>query len=151
MYQKILVPIDGSDTSQRGLDEAIKLAKDQHAVIRLLHVVNEWMVVATNEGAFYTGDLIQGLREGGKALLEKSRAAVSAAGIQVETELVEANGGHAGHAIVKDAENSKADIIVLGTHGRRGLGRLLMGSDAEQVVREARVPVLLIRQPAGKR
>lgn len=149
MYQKILVPIDGSDTSARGLSEAMKLAKDQRAAIRLIHVVNELMVVATYEGTLYSGELIQALREGGQKVLDKARATVAAAGIPVEVELLEAHGGQAGHAIVKDAERSQADIIVLGTHGRRGLSRLVMGSDAEQVVREAKVPVLLVRRPEG--
>lgn len=147
MYQKILVPIDGSDTSARGLTEAMKLAKDQTAKIRLIHVVNELMVIASYEGSIYSGELIQALRDGGQKVLDKAKAQVAAAGIQVEAELLEAHGGQAGHAIVKDAERSHADIIVLGTHGRRGLSRLVMGSDAEQVVRQAMVPVLLVRKP----
>ena len=147
MYQKILVPIDGSNTSSRGLEEAIKLAKDQRARIRLIHVVNELMVATTYEGTIYTGELIQAVRDGGQKLLDNTKAKVAAAGIEVEAELLEATGGHAGHTIVTDAERSQVDLIVLGTHGRRGLSRLLMGSDAEQVVREAKVPVLLVRQP----
>ena len=147
MYQKILVPIDGSNTSSRGLEEAIKLAKDQRARIRLIHVVNELMVATTYEGTIYTGELIQAVRDGGQKLLDNTKAKVAAAGIEVEAELLEATGGHAGHTIVTDAERSQVDLIVLGTHGRLGLSRLLMGSDAEQVVREAKVPVLLVRQP----
>jgi nucleotide-binding universal stress UspA family protein len=147
MYQKILVPIDGSHASSRGLAEAIKLAKDQRARIRLIHVVNELMVATTYEGTIYTGELIQAVRDGGQKLLDNTKAKVAAAGIEVEAELLEATGGHAGHTIVKDAEYSQVDLIVLGTHGRRGLSRLVMGSDAEQVVRETQVPVLLVRQP----
>lgn len=149
MYQKILVPIDGSDTSTRGLAEAVKLARDQGATIRLIHVVNELMVVASYEGTIYSGELIQALRESGRKILDNARQQVATAGVQVETELLEAHGGQAGNAIVKDAEQCRADIIVLGTHGRRGLSRLVMGSDAEQVVRQARVPVLLVRNPEG--
>lgn len=147
MYKKILVPIDGSDTSTRGLTEAMKLAKDQSAKIRLIHVVNELMIVSSYEGTIYSGELIQALRDGGQKVLDKAKAQVAAAGIQVEAELLEAHGGQAGHTIIKDAEHSHADIIVLGTHGRRGLSRLVMGSDAEQVVRQAKVPVLLVRNP----
>lgn len=147
MYHKILVPIDGSDTSARGLEEALKLAKDQAAKLRLIHVVNELMVVASYEGTIYSGELVQALRDSGQKVLDNARQKVSAAGVQVECELLEAHGGQAGNAIVKDAEQCHADIIVLGTHGRRGLSRLVMGSDAEQVVRQARVPVLLVRNP----
>lgn len=148
MYKKILVPIDGSDTSLRGLNEAMKLAKDQGAKIRLIHIVNELMVVASYEGTIYSGELIQALRDSGQKILNKAQQSVAAAGVQVEVELLEAHGGQAGNAIIKDAEQSLADIIVLGTHGRRGLSRLVMGSDAEQVVRQARVPVLLVRNPS---
>ena len=145
MYKKILVPIDGSETSAKGLLEAQKLAKNQQATIRLIHVINELMVVATYEATIYSGELINALRENGQKLLNDARQKVAATGIPVETELLEAHGGQAGQVIVKDAEQSHADIIVLGTHGRRGLSRLVMGSDAEHVVRLAKVPVLLVR------
>lgn len=147
MYKKILVPIDGSDTAARGLNEALKLAKDQSATIRLIHVVNELMVIASYEGTIYSGELVQALRDSGQKVLDNAQQKVSAMGVPVESELLEAHGGQAGNAIVKDAEQCHADIIVLGTHGRRGFSRLVMGSDAEQVVRQARVPVLLVRDP----
>lgn len=148
MYQKILAPIDGSPTADRGLAEAMKLANDQKATIRLIHVVNELMVMASYEGTIYSGELITALRESGEKILEKGRQQVAAAGIAVESELLQAHGGQAGGAIVHDAEQCHADIIVLGTHGRRGLSRVVMGSDAEQVVRLAKIPVLLVRNPA---
>lgn len=147
MYQKILVPIDGSKTAARGLDEATKLAKALGSTIRLIHVVNELMIVATYEGTVYSGELVEALRESGKKILAQAKDKVSAAGVNVQIELLEAHGGHAGTVIVQDASQSRADLIVLGTHGRRGLSRLVMGSDAEQVVRQAAVPVLLVRQP----
>jgi len=145
MYQRILAPIDGSNTAARGLTEAIRLAKDQSAKLRVIHVVNELMMVSSYEGTIYSGELIEALRESGRNILSKAAEQVKAAGVQVETELLEAHGGHAGDVIVKDANQWNADIIVLGTHGRRGLGRLVMGSDAEQVLRQAKVPVLLVR------
>lgn len=145
MYQRILVPIDGSNTAARGLVEATRLAKDQGAKLRVIHVVNELMMVASYEGTIYSGELIEALRESGRTILAKAAEQLKASGLQVETALLEAQGGHAGDAIVKDAEQWQADIIVLGTHGRRGLGRLVMGSDAEQVLRQAKVPVLMVR------
>lgn len=146
MYQKILVPVDGSKTAQRGLQEALKLAKALGASVRLIHVVNEFAVIATYEGMVYSGELVEALRKSGKQLLEKAEQEVKAAGVAVQSELIEARSGQAGSEIVHDASNSKCELIVLGTHGRRGLSRLLMGSDAEQVVRQATVPVLLVRQ-----
>lgn len=151
MYQRILVPIDGSSTAARGLVEATRLAKDQGARLRIIHVVNELTMMASYEGTLYSGELIEALRESGRTILAKAAAQLKVSGVQVETALVEAHGGHAGDVIVKDAEQWQADIIVLGTHGRRGLGRLVMGSDAEQVLRQAKVPVLLVRSlPAAK-
>lgn len=147
MYQRILVPIDGSTTAARGLAEALQLAKEQHARLRIIHVVNELMMTSY-EGTIYAGELLEALRESGRTILHKAEEQVKAAGVTVETDLLEAHGGHAGDLIVKDAEQWRADIIVLGTHGRRGLGRLVMGSDAEQVLRQANVPVLLVRSPA---
>jgi nucleotide-binding universal stress UspA family protein len=145
MYQRILVPVDGSDISDNGLREAIRLARDQQAQLRLIHVLNELTVVAAYEGTMYSSELVQTLRDNGNKVLLKAAEKVKAAGLQVETALIEAHVGHAGDVIVRDAQQWPADIIVLGTHGRRGMARLLMGSDAEQVVRHATVPVLLTK------
>ena len=145
MYKKILVPIDGSSAAARGLQEAIKLATDQRATIRLIHVINELMVVSSYEATIYTADLINALRDSGNKLLDRAKQQVTNAGIVVESEMLEAHGGQAGITIADDAAKSYADLIVIGTHGRRGFSRLLMGSDAEQVVRSAKVPVLLVR------
>jgi len=145
MYQKILVPVDGSKTAQRGLQEALKLAKALNSTIRLIHVVNEFAVIATYEGMVYSKELVDSLIQSGKKVLAQAEQDVRAAGVAVQSELVEARSGQAGTEILHDATKSKADLIVLGTHGRRGLSRLLMGSDAEQVVRQSNVPVLLVR------
>lgn len=150
MYQRILVPVDGSDVSANGLREAMRLAHDQHAKLRLIHVINELAIIAAYEGTLYTSELLEALRDGGMKILDRAAGQVKAAGLQVETALLEANGGHAGDAIVRDAQQWPADIIVLGTHGRRGMARLLMGSDAEQVVRHATVPVLLVKPQLDK-
>ncbi len=150
MYKKILVPVDGSAAAARGLEEAIKLAKDQNAKIRLIHVINELMVVSTYEATIYTGDLISALRESGNKLLDRVKQQVANAGIQVESEMLEAHSGQAGNTIAHDADHAHCDLIVIGTHGRRGLSRVVMGSDAEQVVRLAKVPVLLVRSADAK-
>jgi nucleotide-binding universal stress UspA family protein len=147
MYQRILVPVDGSDVSDIGLGEAMRLAHDQQARLRLIHVVNELAVIAAYEGTIYSNELIQTLRDNGAKILQKAADRVKAAGLQVETSVIEAHGGHAGDAIVREAQQWPADIIVLGTHGRRGMARLVLGSDAEQVVRQASVPVLLVKPP----
>jgi nucleotide-binding universal stress UspA family protein len=103
VYKKILVPIDGSETSAKGLLEAQKLAKNQQATIRLIHVINELMVVASYEATIYSGELINALRENGQKILNDARQKVVAADISVEAELLEAHGGQAGQVIVNDA------------------------------------------------
>jgi nucleotide-binding universal stress UspA family protein len=145
MYQKILVPIDGSDTAKLGLDEAVRLANDQNASLRLIHVVNEAMIFSSYEGDLYTGELLDALRASGRVILATGEAQVRGQGLAVETALLEAQGGQAGEVIVRDAKEWRADLIVLGTHGRRGIRRLVLGSDAEHVVRLTPAPVLLIR------
>jgi nucleotide-binding universal stress UspA family protein len=146
MYQKILVPVDGSPTSSRGLQEAIKLARLTGARLRLMHVVDEISFATGMEAAtMATGEMIQLLREGGSMLLKKAAARAGKAGLRVDTVLCDSIAGRVCDHVVEQASLWRADLIVLGTHGRRGVGRLLMGSDAEMIARLASVPVLLVR------
>jgi nucleotide-binding universal stress UspA family protein len=146
MYQRILVPIDGSPTAQQGLAEAIKLARLTGGAIRLLHVVDELsFALGASSFAAYSGDVFELLREGGQTILSEAKAQVEAAGIKVDTLLRDSFEGRVCDLVVDSAKAWPADVIVIGTHGRRGVGRLLIGSDAEQIVRYAPVPVLLVR------
>ncbi len=145
MYKRILVPIDGSDTAALGLREAIKLARDQGGQIRIVHVVNELPLVSTELSGIVYEQLAEQLRESGTALLTSAEALVRNAGVPVDTQLVELLDGQAGEYVVGTAKDWPADIIVCGTHGRRGLRRIVMGSDAEFIVRHSPVPILLIR------
>lgn len=146
MYTHILVPVDGSPTSDRGLEEAVKLARLTGARLRLVHVVDQ-LIYATgmdSVGAMTT-NLIPLLREGGEQILETCKARAEASGVPVETVLLDSFAGRVCDLVVAEAAKWHADLIVLGTHGRRGVGRILMGSDAEQIVRLAPIPVLLVR------
>jgi|SRR5687767_14704859 nucleotide-binding universal stress UspA family protein len=152
MSRRILVPIDGSPTSNRGLAEAIKLAKSQKAKMCLLHVVdNSAVTMAPDMGGLYVDRLMDMMRESGKQALAKAAAAARSRGIKASTILVESITRPVADVIVAQARRWGADLIVLGTHGRRGLSRLVMGSDAEGVVRTATVPVLLVRAPGRRR
>ena len=146
MYQRILVPFDGSATAARGLAEAIKLAQLTHARLRLIHVVDELSFsLAAGEGLTFTGDLLNMLREGGAAILADGATNARASGLTVETVLKDSFAGRVCDLVIAEAGSWPADLIVLGTHGRRGVGRLFMGSDAENIGRGAPIPVLLIR------
>jgi len=143
MYQRILVPVDGSPTSSRGLDEAIRLAKMAGGRIRLVHVVDGLVLSTGLELA--SCDVVGILTEAGAEMLSAAKATVEASGIAVDTFLSEAFNERVCDVVVAQARQWNADVIVIGTHGRRGIGRLLIGSDAEQIVRAAPVPVLVVR------
>ena len=148
MYTHILVPVDGSPTSNRGLDEAVKLAQLTGAKLRLIHVIDELVYAVGMDGmGTMAADLLPLLREGGEQILAKCRARVEASGVAVDTVLSDGYVGRVSDRVVAEAAAWHADLIVLGTHGRRGVGRVLLGSDAEQIVRLAMTPVLLVRSP----
>ena len=146
-YQRILVPIDGSPTSMRGLDEAIGLAKATGASLRLLHVLDELVFVSGFEsGATYAKDVVPRLRKRAASILEAGHAHAAAAGVTVDTLLVECFARLTCEIVSEQAIAWNADLIVAGTHGRRGVRRMMLGSDAEQIARMAPVPVLLVRE-----
>jgi nucleotide-binding universal stress UspA family protein len=148
MYGKILVPVDGSETSTRGLNEAIKIAKIQGSQVRLVHIVNEFILDITYSAGCFPNNLIESLVKTGRSVLDAAESAAKKEGVKVDSVLVESIGGRAGELIVAQAKTWRPDLIVMGTHGRRGLARLALGSDAEQVLRFSPVPVLLVRAPA---
>ncbi len=150
MYKRILVAVDGSATSLRGLDEAIKVAKASRAQLLLVHVVNEIVMTPEYLPAAYYDRIFQSLREAGIKLLEDAADLVRRVDLSCEQKLVEIAGARVADEIVKQAREWSADLIVMGTHGRRGFNRLTLGSDAELVLRLSSVPLLLVRDgPEG--
>ncbi|TSA42409.1 MAG: universal stress protein [Betaproteobacteria bacterium] len=150
MYQRILVPVDGSHTSTLGLQEAIRIAIDQRARLRIIHVVDELVVAQNFDGYFNTGDLLDALRDAGKKAIQNALALTRKHDLKAESALFESLGGRISEVIVKEAKKWRADLIVMGTHGRRGVTRMVLGSDAEAILRTTPVPVLLVRSPDRK-
>lgn len=145
MYQRILVPIDGSATADRALQEAIKLAAGK-ARLRLVYVIEEaYPLDAEGYAVIDHAALQEAVRKTGERALVQAAKEVRHAGIEAETALLQVPGERIASVIDGDAQKWKADLIVIGTHGRSGLSRLLLGSVAEGVVRSASVPVLLVR------
>lgn len=146
MYQRILVPVDGSVPSAQALAEAIELARHLRSRMHLVHVVEPWMMVTPETMPATMHEIAENIRAIGAKLLQECEDEAVKAGVAVDATLIETLGSSAGESIVKKANEIAADLIVCGTHGRRGLRRLVMGSDAEQIVRRASVPVLLVRK-----
>lgn len=145
MYKRILCPVDGSQTSQYGLMEAIRLAKDQQAALLVLHVIDMYFPMINATGDYNLVYMDEVLRQRGKKVLKKAEAACKKAGITAESKTLEIVGAKVAEAIIAQARTWPADLIVLGTHGLRGVKRMVMGSDAETIVRSSPVPVLLVR------
>jgi len=145
MYGKILVPVDGSETSKRGLTEACRLAKEQNARLRCLHVIDEHYLTANYMGVMYVPEIMDKLHDNGKEILNESSEQAKMSGVKVDSVLRESAERRVSDMIIHEAETWAADLIVMGTHGRRGLSHLALGSDAESVVRNSPVPVLLVR------
>lgn len=150
MYKQLLVPVDGSEPSMLGLAEAIKIAKSDGSKLHLVHVVDEVAPFGMDLPARAIEQFIDALRERGKEILGKAQREVFENALKSEGVLLETIGGRAADLIIEHAKQCKADLIVMGTHGRRGLRRLALGSDAELVVRSSQVPVLLVRGAASK-
>lgn len=150
MYRRILVPVDGSDTAKKGLNEAVKLAEALESELRIIHIVDDSALALNPEAGVAAAPLVEDFAEAGRQILEEARALAEAAGAPAGIVLHENFTGRVADLIVDEANKWGADLIVMGTHGRRGIRHAVLGSDAEAVVRGAKVPVLLVRTPRKK-
>lgn len=139
MYERILVAVDGSDTSNLALQEATTLAKDQHSMSGQQREEVE-SVEAPTVIEYQNAQKVQGQK-----LLADCSASARAAGVEFDSKLHEALGVHIYDVIEEEAKRWPADLIVIGTHGRKGIRRLLLGSVAEGLIRISSKPVLLVR------
>jgi len=147
MYQRILVPIDGSTTANRGFAEALALARALKSSIRLIHVVTDLPTFSPPLTPAAMQTLRDQLYSSGESILHDALTAARATGVAVDSRLVEALGADAGERVIEQAGQWPAELIVCGTHGRRGVRRIVMGSDAEYILRHSPVPVLMVRAP----
>ncbi len=147
MYKRIMVAIDGSKTSNLALKEAIKLAKDQHAMLCLIHVVDEMPAyIAMGELPYSIEDYRKSMREGGRKVLAAAAARAKAGRVRFDTKLAVIAGPSTRiwEVMNKEAKRLRADLIVIGTHGRRDFDRFILGSVAESVIRLSETPVLVV-------
>lgn len=146
MYKRILVPVDGSETANKALVAALQIARDSGGRVRIIHVIEEMAYLTGYEQyGGYSGELISAMRENGNKVLNDAMAIAQAAGVEADNLLFDNFGERLGEVVANTAKQWDADLIVVGTHGRHGIGRMLLGSGAEQILRLAPVPVLVIR------
>jgi nucleotide-binding universal stress UspA family protein len=150
MYQRILVPVDGSETATKAMVTALQMARDSGGQVHLVHVVEGMTPLAADPYGAYSGEVIEIMRQSGSKILEDALEVAKAAGVPADTELFDNFGERLADVVADAATRFKADLIVVGTHGRRGLGRMMLGSGAEQIIRLAPVPVLVIRHSDKK-
>jgi len=153
VFKQILVAVDGTETSTRALGVAIELAREKKATLHILHVVDETVIPPDLEGSLllshdYMKDVLARMADIGSKVLARADKSAKAKGAVTKPMLVTHTWGGIAAVILAHARKVRADLIVLGTHGRRGIARMVMGSDAESVLREASVPVLLVRPRA---
>ena len=145
MYKQILCPVDGSPTSTRGVGEAIQLAINQSAKLRFIHVIDTYFPILDMAGGMNVVDMTDILRKNAEKVIKQAKLAALKEGVIADSTITETLGSRAASFIIKEAEKWPADLIVMGTHGLRGFARVVIGSDAEYVIRHSTVPVLLVR------
>ncbi|APR39296.1 universal stress protein [Paraburkholderia sp. SOS3] len=150
MYSNILVALDGSETSMRALGFALRLAQESHALLHPVYVIDVPLIAFDTPG-FDPVVVRDAYCEEGKRVIDVARGRMEKAGVKGRARVVEATAPaeDVAYRIQRTAIECGADLIVMGTHGRRGFRRLVLGSVAERVLRNATCPVLLIPAQAG--
>ena len=144
MFKHILVPVDGSPTAALAIDKAVALAKAFGSTVTAIYVIDPYPFTGVGtDYAYGQAQYLTAATAEANEAIKGAKQAFEAAGIAVKTALVE---GHAVYkGILETAESGGADLIVLGSHGRRGIEKLVLGSVAQRVVSRAHVPVLVVR------
>ncbi len=145
MYQRILVPIDGSETSTRAFSTALRIASETGAKLEPLYVIDLQPMTYAAPG-FDASIVRDAFVEEGEHLKKETLAKMQRENVKGAPRVVEVEppGGDIAQRILQEADDMRADLVVMGTHGRRGVRRLVLGSVAERFVRIARCPVLLV-------
>ena len=151
MYERILVPMDGSVTSVNGLNEAIRLARGRDSQLVLLHVIDDFPTVRQLASSEPLDEQEARLRQAAEQMLQGNADAARTSNVTVRTHVCKAV-VWAPESIVESAGKFECGLIVMGTHGRSGVRRAVLGSVAEQVSRISRLPVMLVPSaPDGPR
>ena len=148
-FKRILVPCDGSQVSTQALVSGLQIARDGGGRVRVLHVLDQIDYLAG--GYEYAGAaVLEELQRQSRKVLEDAAAICQSAGVPYDTVLVDEPGSRLGDKVADQALAWDADLVVVGTHGRKGLSRAILGSGAEQIVRFAPVSVLVVREKSRR-
>lgn len=149
-YSRIVVAVDGSATADLALGEAMRVAGSSGATVLAVFIVDSG-VLLFDAGYYDVGQMEKAYVDSGNQALEQAAARLSAAGIAHETRLVTEPAviGDIAASLNEAAREWQGDLLVIGTHGRRGVRRIVLGSVAEAVIRESTMPVLLVRGKAA--
>ncbi len=144
MFKHILIPVDGSNTALNAVGKAAGLAQAFGSKVTALYVVDPYPFTGVGaDFAYGQSQYLTAATAEANTALDAAKAVLEKAGVQVETTIGE---GHAVHdGIARAAETLGADLIVMGSHGRRGLEKLMLGSVTQRVLGVAHVPVLVVR------
>lgn len=150
-YQHIMVAVDGSDTSNLALNEALYLSTSLKAHLNIVHILDGIPIYKVTPDFEYE-KYQELIKEDGLSILEKAKREAVSKGCKVDTNLIEIIDANKkiSEKLVEAVESNKIDLLILGTHGRRGFHRLLLGSVAEETIRISTVPVLLVRAEEGR-
>lgn len=154
MYRHIFVAVDESPTSENALDEAIHLAKSVGALLEIVHVIDQQVLHVFHEGGVKTvttRELERALEGGGKDILSQAEEKAREAGVDFRTRLARGRGDPVDELIAQALEDSGADLLIVGSHGRRGFRRLLLGSVAENLARKVSIPMMIVRGGSGEK
>lgn len=149
MYARILIATDGSELSDKGLAQGVALAKRLGSEVAITTVTEPWTSVATDAAIGWSvayspaADYDKGMAEWAAGVLKASADKARAEGVEART--IHVPNAHPADGIIALAEGENFDLIVMASHGRRGLGRLLLGSQATAVLTHSKVPVLIVK------
>lgn len=131
MFKTIMVPTDGSKNAQKAEDVAISIARNFQAILMVVHIIDEKLIYP-----------FEVLEEDGKKILERVTLKGKDQGVDIQQVLIV---GNPTHDMAKIVEKTGADLVVIGSHGKSGLQKLLMGSVAENTIKTVKIPVLLVK------
>ena len=144
MFKHILVPVDGSSTSQLAVEKAVGLAKAFGSRVTAIFVIDPYPFTGVGtDFAYGQAEYLSAATAEANAAIAAAKATIEKAGVTVDTSVIEAHAAWRG--VVQAAESAQADLIVMGSHGRSGLEKLVLGSVTQAVLSHTRLPVLVVR------